>query len=125
MKHILTAAAVIALTALPALADVTGTWKTHQNDDGDVLFVKIEPCGADFCGNVVDATGGSKGMIGKPILKGMKDDGNGAYSGGKIYVPSRDSWARGKLNLKSASVLEASGCILGRAVCRSFDWTRQ
>jgi uncharacterized protein (DUF2147 family) len=51
----------------------------------------------------------------------MTAEGDGEYSGGKIWAPDRDKVYSSKMAL-SGETLEVSGCVL--VVCRAQSWTR-
>ena len=59
--------------------------------------------------------------IGKRMIWGMQANGDGSYSGGKIWAPDRDKVYSSKMSL-SGNALEVSGCVL--VVCRAQSWTR-
>ncbi|RMD49867.1 MAG: DUF2147 domain-containing protein [Alphaproteobacteria bacterium] len=132
MKRMLLGGALAMALAAPAFAadPATGVWRTEPGNEGGYLFVRIEECGKLICGTIVGAVD-SEGKkdpeyehLGKPIIKGMKPDGDGRYSGGTIWAPDDDKTYSSKMRLKSPKVLEVSGCVLGGLFCRSQDWTR-
>ena len=126
MKTIAFAAALL-LSAGAAWADpVEGTWKTQPDDNGHYGLVSIKACGAEICGTLgqaFDAKGNriDSPNIGKRMIWAMKPQGNGAYSGGKIWAPDRDKTYNSKMTL-SGNALKVEGCVLG--ICRGQTWTR-
>lgn len=105
---------------------VIGTWQTKSSDKG-YLHVLIEQCGDAFCGTIVNAynlesevTEGYE-HVGKQMLWDMKAKGEGLWTKGKIWDPSKNKTYKSKMSLKG-DTLSVSGCIL--IACRSQDWTR-
>jgi len=125
MKNFLAAVSAIGLSAFPANADITGSWKSEANENGEYIIVKIEPCGPSFCGDMVDTNAPRREVIGTQIVQNMTPEGNNKYAGGRIYAPDTEKWYNGKLELLSNSQLKVAGCVLGGLVCRSQTWTRQ
>ncbi|MXQ06616.1 DUF2147 domain-containing protein [Alphaproteobacteria bacterium GH1-50] len=121
-------AALLAITlATPALADpVLGLYKTQPGDDGNYGHVELYQCGSEICGVIRAAFNGSgdaieSDNIGKRMIWGMTAEGNGAYSGGKIWAPDRDKTYNSKMELSGRN-LEVSGCVL--VICRAQSWTK-
>jgi uncharacterized protein (DUF2147 family) len=113
------AAAILALAAVPALADPSGTW---LRDNGNSR-VRIAPCGSNYCGTVVwvkDADSPSK--VGQRVFFDMAPAGANAWSG-KAFNPEDGKTYTGKMTL-SGSTLTTSGCVLGGLVCRSVNWRK-
>ena len=125
-KKLAAAALAIAL-ATPALADpVLGLYKTQPGDDGNYGHVELYQCGSEICGVIRAAFNGSgqeieSQNIGKRMIWGMAAEGNGAYSGGKIWAPDRDKTYNSKMELSGRN-LEVSGCVL--VICRAQSWTK-
>ncbi len=124
-------ALVLALALAPAGAaedPIIGTWQTAPGEDGGVLHVEMAPCGARFCGTIVKAVNaaGEVGRdyehLGKPMVRDMRADGGGRYSGGQIWAPDEDKTYGLRLRLTEAG-LAVRGCILG--FCRDAGvWVR-
>ena len=126
MKKIFAAMVMLIGLALPALAadPVEGVWKTEV-DDGNYAYVTFAPCGAELCG-VISRTFNSDGEwqsanIGKRLVWGMTNAGNGKYSGGTIWQPSTGKEYRSKMVL-NGNVLKVSGCV--GPICKKQTWTR-
>ncbi len=127
MKSVLTAAALM-LVATTAFAEpIVGTWRTIKDENGNSGTVKVEPCGAKFCG-VLTQSFDSAGKtfksenFGKRIIWDMKADGAGAYSGGKVWNPANDKTYNSRIQV-SGSQLKVRGCVLG--ICRDGGtWKR-
>jgi len=113
--------------ATPAHAqDATGVWKTEPGDQG-YLEVQIAACGTALCGTILRARSNAGEEfpgyqhVGKLMLRDMKADGSGKWSGGKIWDPRNDKTYNSKMVLKG-DALDVSGCVLG--LCQSQQWTR-
>lgn len=130
MKHLLLGAAFgLGLAGMAAADPVDGLWKTAPGDTGGYLHVSISPCGSAICGTI-DSAFDAKGdqdlsyeHLGKQMIWDMVSDGDGTYSGGKIWAPDADKTYKSKMTL-SGSKLEVKGCVAGGLVCRGQDWTR-
>lgn len=129
MKKVLfTAIAAIGLMSGAAAADpVHGTWKTIPDDNGNYGHITVAACGDKICGTLVrsfDGTGKeiASENVGKKIIWDMSADGDGAYSGGKVWSPDRDKTYNSRMQLSGDS-LRIRGCVLG--ICRDGGtWTR-
>lgn len=125
MKKIaLAAAAAVMLAAGPALADpVFGNWKSQPGDSGAYIHVKISACGSKVCGKITKVVGKKSNVVGRSIIKNMKINGGGSYSGGTIWAPDKDKTYASKMEL-SGNKLKVSGCVAGGLICRGQTWTR-
>ena len=128
MKKFVLATATVIASAGASFADpVLGVWKTQPGDTGGYLYVNVAKCGDALCGVIQQAyqKGGAVSPayehVGKRMLWDMKADGNGAYSGGKIWAPDRNKTYKSKMSLNGNS-LKVSGCVA--IVCRSQTWSR-
>jgi uncharacterized protein (DUF2147 family) len=129
MKHlVLGAAFVVGLAGTAFAADpVFGTWKTAPDDNGNTGNIQIAACGDTICGTLVksfDSSGAemSSDNIGKKIIWDMTADGDGEYSGGKVWSPDRDKTYKSKMQLNGNS-LSIQGCVM--MICRDGGtWTR-
>lgn len=124
-KFTLLSAALVLAGAASAQADpIAGLWASEVNKEGASLHVRIKPCGDAICGSVAKVLGHpDTSSEGKQMIWGMKPEGKGVYSGGKVWAPDQDKTYRGKLLLKG-NKLTMSGCILGGVICRGTDFTR-
>ena len=126
MRLFATAALSLALAA-PAAADpVLGMWKTQPDDNGNFGHVQIYTCDAAICGVIrraFDSAGNpvESENVGKRMIWDMQAEGNGTYSGGRIWAPDRDRTYNSKMELSGDS-LEVSGCF--GPICRGQTWTR-
>jgi uncharacterized protein (DUF2147 family) len=127
MKKLLLATAM-SFAAGMAMADpVEGVWKTKVDDNGNYGYVKVDPCGAAFCGVLIKAFDGTGAEIdspnvGRQIIWDMVPYGDGLYDDGQIYSPDRDKTYNSDMQL-SGDTLSVRGCVLG--ICRDGGtWTR-
>lgn len=131
MKTLALALAALSLAAAPVLAadPVQGLWKTRPDDNGNVGYIRIAPCGAKLCGVLVksfqpDGKPLKSDNIGKKIVWDMVPEGQGQYDKGKVWSPDRDKTYDSRMTLKSDG-LHVKGCILGGWICRDGGvWTR-
>lgn len=123
----ITLAAVLALTAGPALAadPIVGLWQT-QPDEGSFAHVQIAPCGKAFCGTIVRTFKGKTEYrspnIGKQIVIGMTPSGEGSYNG-KVLRPADDKIYNGKAAV-AGKAMTLKGCVAGGLICKSQSWAR-
>lgn len=121
---ILAAMAVMGFMGMAQADPVQGVWKT-QTDDGAYAHVTMAPCGGAICGVISRAFNASGEFqspnVGKRLVWDMNADGNGKYSGGKIWQPSTDKVYRSKMVLNGTS-LAVSGCV--GPICKKQTWTR-
>lgn len=122
------AATIFAGTADAQQAQPTGVWRNPKNS----VHVRIQPCGGAMCGVVVWASpraqqrareAGTPNLIGAQIFRQLHPEGRGAWAG-RVFVPDLRRTVSGTLRVRSPNAVEASGCLLGRFVCRSQTWTR-
>ena len=137
MKKILTgaAAALAALSAVGAAVEaaspaqpLTGVWRNPKNS----VRVRIEPCGANVCGTVIWANeraraksqrAGTATLVGTQLFQAFRQTGPGAWSG-RVFVPDRGRTYSGTLRSAGPNTVVASGCLVGRFLCKSQTWTR-
>ncbi|KAF1695697.1 hypothetical protein CSC64_02960 [Pseudoxanthomonas koreensis] len=133
----------LALTSPQASAadSVVGRWKTIDSDTGkpkSIVEITQAPNGV-ISGHIVELLNPSKpnplcdkckdDRKGKPItgmeiIRGMKADGGGEYSGGTILKPDEGKVYKSKMELvEGGKKLEVSGCIA--FLCKSQTWLRQ
>ena len=129
MKSILTGLALLgAASAAHSAAPIEGRW---TNPKGNVV-VRVAPCGAAYCGTVIQASskvkanarkGGTPNLIGKQILTGLKPVGSGRYKG-KAFVPKRNLYASATVRQVNPNMMEVEGCALMGLICDEQRWTR-
>lgn len=121
----------LALAAGPALADpVEGLWQTKPDDNGNVGYIQIAPCGAKLCGTLVksfDKAGKAWASpnIGKQIVWDMVAQGGGAYGEGKVWAPDRNKTYISDMQLHGAE-LDVRGCVMfcSALTSRAQTWMR-
>lgn len=126
MRMALAVIATLLLGAGGALADpVEGVWQT-QPDEGAYAHVRMEPCGAKFCGTMIrtfKSDGEYKSPnIGKKLVIDMVPTGGGKYEG-QVWRPSNNKIYKGKLEL-SGNTLQMGGCVAGGLICAKQTWSR-
>jgi len=115
----------------PVKGDPKGDWLVA---DGTAI-IRIVPCGANLCGNVVwtKDTGGTdennpdpalrnRPIMGLPILLGMKPGNDGRWDG-DVYNAENGKTYTSHIWLKAPDLLRIEGCVLG-FLCAGQDWTR-
>lgn len=119
--------AAMAAGGAAAAAEIGGVWKSEPGEGGKFIHVEIAPCEeaeGRLCGTIIGAfEGADEAIVGRPIIWDMEPDGEGRWSGGRIWAPDEDETYRSKMALEDDR-LEVSGCILGGFICRGQDWTR-
>lgn len=83
------AASALSMATVAMAADPLANTKWQAYEDGQATAViKISQTGSTFTGKIV-STNVSEGRqyVGRTVIRGLKADGNGKYSGGKITDP--------------------------------------
>jgi uncharacterized protein (DUF2147 family) len=121
-------AAVLAGTFLivgagsPALArepPFLGNW---ARADGKTR-IRVEPCGAKFCGvNTWVRRGVSGEKVGDRLVVNVKPAGANRWSG-EAFDPQRHEHYSMKIHVADER-MTTSGCVFGGLVCQSMKWTR-
>ena len=131
------APASIAVAADAALASVAGNWQTEP-DDGAVGIVQVS---VDAAGNLQgrlvggnhpglkdvnnpDASARSLELRGQVILRNMKYDGDGHWSGGTIYRASNGKTYKCNVTLASDGKLDVRAYIGFSLLGLTQGWTR-
>lgn len=128
-KLVLGVALGLGLAGVASADPAAGVWKTAPGDTGGYLHVALTPCGSALCGTIKTAYDKSNAVLsdyehlGKKMLWDMNSDGDGYYSGGKIWAPDKDKTYSSKMSLVG-NTLEVKGCVAGGLICRGQDWTR-
>ena len=125
------ASAFLAVPAVAQTADPSGVW---QSETGDTR-VRIARCGDAYCGTIIAVRGETKdvnnpnealrsrNLVGVRMIDEIRPVQGGGFQG-QLYNFRDGRTYSGKMNLKSASALELSGCVLGGLICRSQTWTK-
>lgn len=120
-------AALLTVQPVPT-NDVEGHWR---NPSGTVVIL-IASCGNALCGHVQWASdkakadaldGGTSGLIGKQLLSGFTNKGNGRWRG-RLFIPDLNHRSKAEIRLIGADRLKVTGCAIGRMLCKSQLWTR-
>ncbi len=120
MKSYLYAAAILTISAMPAAADVIGTW-TRDNGESRVRFAR---CGEAVCGTVawLKDPSTAKSRVGQRVFFDMKPTGANSWSG-SAFNPEDGQTYSGRMSL-AGNKLTTQGCVMGGLICRSVTWTR-
>lgn len=136
---ILTAVLTLVAGAAIAADPVVGLWASEANEDGTYEHIAFSEFDTKLCAKLIrsfDSAGAvlTTGNEGKLIVWGMKAEGRGRYSGGKLDLPFDGSGPGGsdgqddtplaaKMRL-SGERLTLSGCLMGGLICGQQVWTR-
>ncbi len=91
-----------------------GDGKTH---------IRVEPCGAEFCGvNTWVRPGHSGEKVGDTLVANLKPTGAERWSG-SAFDRRRDRHYTMQVHVAGAR-MTTEGCMLGGLVCQSMHWTR-
>lgn len=140
MKKILLTISLIALTVMTAVAqDVTGKWKTIDDETGQAKsVVEIYKQNGKIYGkvveifdaskrdlNCVECTGSDKNkpIMGLVIIKGLQKDDD-EYNGGTITDPNNGKVYKCYIELDGANTLNVRGYIGFSLLGRTQTWTR-
>lgn len=140
MKKILLTISLVALTVMTAVAqDVTGKWKTVDDETGEAKsIVEIYKENGKVYGKVVEilnpakknatcdeCPGSDKGkpILGIVIIKDLKKDGK-EYNGGTIMDPNNGKVYKSYIELDGANKLKVRGYIGFSLLGRTQTWTR-
>ena len=131
MRKLLLISLFILFGATGLSAEVpSGVYQTAPGDSGGWLHVRIASCANDTsksCGQIIQAfvEDGSISAgyehLGKAIVWGMEDKGNGRWGGGKIWAPDRDKIYNSKMRLEGNQLI-VEGCIA--FICRAQTWEK-
>ena len=65
---------------------------------------------------------GTDQLIGAQLLTGLSERKPGQWQG-KLFIPDKNMRVDGKIQLVGPQQLKVSGCVAGRAMCKSQLWT--
>lgn len=128
MRMFAAAAALFCLTAAQEPpASIEGRWKSP----GGNSIIDIAPCGASLCGTVAwasakaiqDSRKTTNHLVGTQLLTNLTERARGRWQG-RLFVPDKNMRVTAKLQLANPGQLRVSGCLAGRALCRSELWNR-
>jgi uncharacterized protein (DUF2147 family) len=111
-------------TAQPS---ILGQWRSP----GGNSIIAIAPCGETLCGTVAWASDKAKQasrkttdqLVGTQLLTGLEQKSATRWQG-RLFIPDKNMRATAKIELVSAGQLKVSGCLAGKALCKSELWTR-
>lgn len=126
MIRLISAAAVAAFLAAPAMAEPTlGTWVSPPDNKGQTGHVVVRKCGSGVCGTLERAYSSTGKQIttknvGKQLLSNMVPQGSGVYKG-RAYVPIFGKTFEAEMRL-AGNTLKIKGC--AGPVCKTQNWKR-
>jgi uncharacterized protein (DUF2147 family) len=111
-------------TAQPS---ILGQWRSP----GGNSIIAIAPCGETLCGTVAWASDKAKQasrkttdqLVGTQLLTNLEQKSATRWQG-RLFIPDKNMRATAKIDLVSAGQLKVSGCLAGKALCKSELWTR-
>jgi uncharacterized protein (DUF2147 family) len=121
-----TVALLLAAQAVSA-APIEGRWRSP----GGNSIIDVAPCADGWCGTVAwasakakkDAAKATSELVGTQLLTDVKAAGAERWNG-RLYIPDKNMRVTAKLQLVSPGQLKVSGCLAGRALCKSELWNR-
>ena len=128
MRALVLSLALLAAPAFAAPASPAGTWRNGS----DSVRIRVAPCGRGLCGTVVSASakaradaaaGGTERLVGAQLFKDFRRGDDGVWAG-TVFVPDLGREVEGTLELRSASTLVVSGCLMAGFACKSQTWAR-
>ena len=111
-----------AATATP----IEGRWRSP----GGNSIIDVAPCGEGWCGTVAwasarakkDAANATDQLVGTQLLTDVKAAGEGRWNG-RIFIPDKNMRLTAKIQMAPGGELKVSGCLAGKALCKSQLWT--
>lgn len=128
MRLLAASTALLLLTgAQEPPASIEGRWKSP----GGNSIIDIAPCGASLCGTVAWASEKAKQdsrktveqLVGTQLLTNLAQRSQGRWQG-RLFIPDKNMRVTAKLQLAAPGQLKVSGCLAGRALCKSELWSR-
>lgn len=110
-----------------AAAPIEGQWRSP----GGNSIIAIAPCGSALCGTVTwasekakkDAAKTTSQLVGTQLLTAVQPVSEGRWQG-RLFIPDKNMRVTAKIMLAGSSQLKVSGCLAGKALCKSALWTR-
>ncbi|GAB5448884.1 DUF2147 domain-containing protein [Gymnodinialimonas sp.] len=102
-----------------------GLWQTGARG-GSWGYVRFAPCGAAYCGTLVDGGGQNVNpqYFGTVLVTGMQWTGS-EFDGGRLLDVETGRVYISRMRFRGANSLRISGCVLGGLICGGQTWTRQ
>ena len=100
------AAATMSIASMAFAADplANTTWQTYDEGQPKAV-IKITESGGVLTGKIIStATEKGKKYVGMTVITGLKADGNGKYSGGKITDPEKSKSYRMSAEVKGSTM---------------------
>lgn len=122
----LVAAISFSLAAQAATAaPIEGRWRSP----GGNSIIDVARCGEGWCGTVAwasakakkDAAEATPQLVGTQLLTEVKEAGDGKWNG-RLFIPDRNMRVTAKLQIAPGGELKVSGCLAGKALCKSQLW---
>ncbi len=124
LKKLAVLGAGVALSVSAFASDLVGNWQTYE-DGKPKAVVKISESGGVYTGVVVSGnTDKAKQYVGRTVITGLKADGGGKYSGGKITDPVSGKTYSLKAT-QSGSTLKLRGYVGASALGRTQTWQKK
>ncbi|MDO4426846.1 MAG: DUF2147 domain-containing protein [Moraxella sp.] len=116
----------LSLSAVAFADNIVGTWQTYE-DGKPKAVVKITQSGSSFTGVIIEGnTEKAKQYVGRTVITGLKADGGGKYSGGKITDPVNGKTYSLTATLNGSSLsLKGGYNVAGKVVGRSQTWQKK
>lgn len=119
------AAAALLFAAQAAAAPIEGRWRSP----GGNSIIDVAKCGEGWCGTVAwasakakkDAEKATSQLVGTQLLTDVKEAGDGKWNG-RLFIPDRNMRVTAKLQMAPGGELKVSGCLAGKALCKSQLW---
>lgn len=129
VRRLAAAAGILLLAAWTSRAvaePALGTWRTGPDGKAQVAHVEVTTCGPALCGRIArafDAAGNEivTPNVGRELFWGMLPLGDGAYGGGRVFVPAHNREYDARMRL-SGDRLRVQGCL--GPICDGQTWTR-
>jgi uncharacterized protein (DUF2147 family) len=107
-------------------APIEGRWRSP----GGNSIIDVAKCGEGWCGTVAwasaeakkDAEKATTELVGTELLTDVQEAGEGKWNG-RLFIPDRNMRVTAKLEMAPGGELKVSGCLAGKALCKSQLWT--
>lgn len=106
-------------------APIEGRWRSP----GGNSIIDVAKCGEGWCGTVAwasakakkDAEKATAELVGTQILTDVRASDEGRWNG-RLFIPDRNMRVTAKLQMAPGGELKVSGCLAGKALCKSQLW---
>jgi uncharacterized protein (DUF2147 family) len=108
-------------------ASIQGMWQSP----GGNSIISIAPCGPYLSGTVAwasdkakrDSAKATSQLVGTQLLTQLEERKPGRWQG-KLFIPDKNMRVSAKIQLTGQQQLKVSGCVAGKALCKSELWAR-